>query len=494
MTLKKSKQPVQPLPGIEPLDDVARRYFSQKERESMDTEDFGDPEKRAFPVNTQEDLDNAAHLVGHADNPDAVKTRLKAIAERKGLSLPKSWQDASARAEQPENHAEDHSETDATIERSMPASDVSYYAPITRINQEKREVIGVATAEVKDAYRTVIGYEASKDAFQRWRGNIREMHQSKAVGRALEIMPDDEHRRIIVRARISKGAEDTWQKILDGTLTGFSIGGKNGKWTTRTIDGEDLPYLERYDQAELSVVDNPACPASSIEVVRADGLASDVLAPDDELEPTKPATPPAEASVERAGARLSKETMDALHQARDHAMNSAKSTMQTCNCDDCAGMMNRIAEHDDNDGDVDANELAPATMRKLVADIVREVVTEAVQAQIAPTMQRVNALLAADASRTETPDMTRRVDGIDEQLSDIKELVEKIAAQPVDGGPLLHGALPMEKRLATQQGGNASRSTDADAIARAMELGFAPPSDPQEAIRAAAKLFKPIPR
>jgi hypothetical protein len=441
MTIKKSKQPVQPLPGIESLDDVARRYFSEKEHESMDAEH-------------PEDLTDAEDQTDDTD---------------------------------------ERSEDEATIIRADLPSEISYYAPITRINQEKREVIGVATAEVKDAYRTVIGYEASKDAFHRWRGNIREMHQSKAVGRALEIMPDDEHRRIIVRARISKGAEDTWQKILDGTLTGFSIGGKNGKWTTRTIDGEELPYLERYDQAELSVVDNPACPASSIEVVRADGMASDVLAPDDELEPKIPAAQPIEASVERAGARLSKETMDALHQARDHAMNSAKSTMTTCNCDDCTGIMNRIAEHDDNDGDVDANEIAPATMRKLVADIVREVVTEAVQAQIAPTMSRVNALLAADASRTETPDITRRVDGIDEQLSDIKELVEKIAAQPTDGGPVLHGASPVDKRLATQ-GGNASRSTDADAIARAMELGFAPPSDPQEAIRAAAKLFKPIPR
>ncbi len=158
--------------------------------------------------------------------------------------------------------------------RSMPPPDLRYYAPITRVNRERREVIGVATAEVKDAFHTVIGYEASKDALLRWRGNIREMHNPrKAVGRALEILPDDIHRRIIVRARISKGAEDTWQKVLDGTLKGFSIGGRNGVWTSRVINGETLPYLSRYDAIEVSLVDNPACPGCTIDVVRASGLA-----------------------------------------------------------------------------------------------------------------------------------------------------------------------------------------------------------------------------
>jgi hypothetical protein len=382
----------------------------------------------------------------------------------------------------------------------MPAPDVSYYAPIMRIDKEKREVIGAATAEVKDAYRTVIGYEASKDALTRWRGNIREMHDStKAVGRALEVKPDPDNRRIIVRATISKGAEDTWQKVLDGTLTGFSIGGKNGVWTKRNIGGEELPYLERYDAVELSLVDNPACPGCNVEVVRSDGMASEILANDEELDATSvqrnAANPGGDAAeVQRAGARLSKETMDALHTARDHSMNAAKQTMQTCGCDDCMDAMNKIAENDDNDGDVDANEVAPATMRKLVADIVRTELaafTTALQNQNAATMQRVNALLAADASRSESPDITRRVDAVGVQLTAIKELVEKIAAQPTEGGPMLHGAA-VDKRIATQ---TAQRNADdPEVMRRAMEMGFAPPTDPQEQIRAAARLFKPIPR
>ena len=524
----KQKQLARP-EGTESLDDLARRYFAQKERKDMNVEDFGDPERRAFPVKSQEDLDNAARLLGHADDPDAVKRRLKAIAKRKGLALPKAWQ-GEERADQSDedgrsadelfdeetgnntpNGAEDHQEllddlesTDgpnedeprnapsATIERNEAAHDVSYYAPIIRVNQEKREVVGVATAEVKDAYKTIIGYEASKDAFSRWIGNIREMHDpKKAVGKALEITPDDEHRRIIVRARISKGAEDTWQKVLDGTLTGFSIGGKNGVWSERIIDGEKLPYLSRYDQAELSLVDNPACPASTIEVVRADGLAADVLAPENEVKAIEAKA--TQEHVERAGARLSKETQDAMHMARDHSMNAAKQTMSTCGCDECVGMMKAVMTNDDPDtADADLN---PAAMRRIVADIVRSALTEALRDQVAPTMARVNALLAADASRsndTQAPDITRRVDQLDEQLAKIYDLVEKIAAQPADGGPVLHGAGPVDKRLATQ--GSQRGAEDSEIMRRAMELGFAPPSDPNAQIRAAAQLVRPIAR
>lgn len=69
------------------------RDFSTKKRADMDLSNFGDPEKRAFPVLNQDDLDNAARLIGHADNPEAVKQRLIAIAKRKGLSLPDSWKE-----------------------------------------------------------------------------------------------------------------------------------------------------------------------------------------------------------------------------------------------------------------------------------------------------------------------------------------------------------------------------------------------------------------
>jgi hypothetical protein len=531
--------------SIERLDDIdgLERSLTAKERKAIPLEDFAWPEKRKYPIDSQDHLDSAATLIGRA--PEAmqakIKARAKSIAKRKGFTLPDTWQDgedaksSSDRAAVPDDplndildteddsdanedaHAvmdalesivedevgDDDSSNDvrgtpsATIERTLPAPDVSYYAPITRIDREKREVIGTATAEIKDAYRTVIGYEASKDAFQRWRGNIREMHDAKkAVGRALEIIPDDDHRRIVVRAKISKGAQDTWEKILDGTLTGFSIGGKNGVWTKRVVDGEELDYLERYDQAELSVVDNPACPTANFDIVRADGMASDILAKDDELNPKPPETPqPSTAdSVERAGARLSKETQDAMHMARDHAKSALTSTCQTCGCDECNDHMDalmQIGKNDDNDGDVDANYLAPASMRRLVADIVRSEIAEAMRAQLAPTLSRVNALLASDAQRSESPDVTRRVDDLSVDITAIKDLVERIAAQPVDGGPVLHGGpgVAQDKRLALQ-GSDHRNVDDAEAIRRAVELGFTMPSSQEAQVLAASKLVR----
>jgi hypothetical protein len=52
---------------------------------------FGDPARRKFPVLDQSDLDAAAHLLGKAADPAAVKRRLIAIALAKKLTLPDSW-------------------------------------------------------------------------------------------------------------------------------------------------------------------------------------------------------------------------------------------------------------------------------------------------------------------------------------------------------------------------------------------------------------------
>src|SRR5690348_1219902 len=69
---------------------IARRYYSDKERESMDESDFCGPHQ-SFPVKTQADVDNAAGLAGHADDPDAVRACIRKKAKAHGWSLPKSW-------------------------------------------------------------------------------------------------------------------------------------------------------------------------------------------------------------------------------------------------------------------------------------------------------------------------------------------------------------------------------------------------------------------
>ena len=70
------------------------------------------------------------------------------------------------------------------------AVDAIFYVPITRIDQDRREVEGVPTSEAVDTFGTVFDYEASKKAFSDWAGNVREMHQPKAASRKADLRFD----------------------------------------------------------------------------------------------------------------------------------------------------------------------------------------------------------------------------------------------------------------------------------------------------------------
>lgn len=65
--------------------------WTQEARDKHPKEDFGDPEGRKFPIKDQSDVDDAAHLIGKAGNPEAVKKRIKAICKRKNLKCPEAW-------------------------------------------------------------------------------------------------------------------------------------------------------------------------------------------------------------------------------------------------------------------------------------------------------------------------------------------------------------------------------------------------------------------
>jgi len=56
--------------------------------------------------------------------------------------------------------------------------------PIEKIDKERRTVSGWATTESVDKQNEIVDYGASKKAFEDWHGNIREMHEPKAVGKA----------------------------------------------------------------------------------------------------------------------------------------------------------------------------------------------------------------------------------------------------------------------------------------------------------------------
>ena len=146
--------------------------------------------------------------------------------------------------------------------------------PFSKVDVEKRIVSGFATLDNVDKQNDIVTTDASMKAFSKFRGNIREMHQPSAVGKMVSFKEDKYfdpetkkfYSGVYVSAYISKGAQDTWEKVTDGTYTGFSIGGRMNKWDDAYDEKADLQIrvIKDYDLVELSLVDNPANQFASI--------------------------------------------------------------------------------------------------------------------------------------------------------------------------------------------------------------------------------------
>lgn len=143
--------------------------------------------------------------------------------------------------------------------------------PFSKVDKAKRTVSGYATLDNIDSQGDIVTAEASAKAFARARGNLREMHDKVAVGRIVDFKENeyldpetgDLYRGIYVTAYVSKGAPDTWEKVLDGTLSGFSIGGEINEASNEFVKelgdgGRTVRFIKDYDLVELSLVDNPA--------------------------------------------------------------------------------------------------------------------------------------------------------------------------------------------------------------------------------------------
>jgi hypothetical protein len=155
--------------------------------------------------------------------------------------------------------------------------------PFGKVDQERRLVSGFASLDNIDKQMDIVTTEASMSAFAKFRGNIREMHQPSAVGKMISFKEekyfDPESKKfykgIYVSTYISKGAQDAWEKVLDGTYTGFSIGGRMNKWDDAYDDTmeKQIRIIKDYDLIELSLVDSPANQFASImSVEKVDGV------------------------------------------------------------------------------------------------------------------------------------------------------------------------------------------------------------------------------
>lgn len=174
------------------------------------------------------------------------------------------------------------------IEKAHWTTDGDSYAmgmSIQKVDAENRLVHGWASLDNDDKQDDRVLAEASLAAFQKFRGNIREMHQPIAVGRMVSYKPDtfvdpetgETYNGVFVTAYVSKGAQSTWEKVLDGTLSAFSIKGpiRDSYMEFSKSKNKPIRIIKAYELEELSLVDSGGNQlANIISISKADGTVS----------------------------------------------------------------------------------------------------------------------------------------------------------------------------------------------------------------------------
>lgn len=158
----------------------------------------------------------------------------------------------------------------------MAESKHSIFIPIHKIDEERRCVYGIATAESPDKQGEICDYDTSKPYYEKWssdiekasdgksKGNLRVMHTNKVAGTIPQIVFNDDNKQIEICAKVIDN--DEWKMVLAGGYTGFSQGGSYAK---KWKDGEFTRYTS--NPCEISLVDNPCLSSATFEVVKADG-------------------------------------------------------------------------------------------------------------------------------------------------------------------------------------------------------------------------------
>ena len=154
------------------------------------------------------------------------------------------------------------------------------FIPITKIDEEKRLVYGLAADETPDRQGEIWDYEGNKPLWMAWSaaaskatdgkslGNVRAMHQQKAAGKLTEIEFDDEARTMEICSKVVDDQE--WVNCQEGVYTGFSVGGKYvKKWPDAAQKNFKRVII---DPIEISLADLPANPSALFTAVKANGI------------------------------------------------------------------------------------------------------------------------------------------------------------------------------------------------------------------------------
>lgn len=144
------------------------------------------------------------------------------------------------------------------------------FAQFTKVDDEQRIVGGTFTSETLDNQNDIVDFAATKAAvadYSQWR-NVREMHQSSAVGTAVKIELDEQTQKGYMEAKIVDDA--AWKKAKEGVYKGFSIGGKIVEAVKEAASG--ARRITKYVLNEVSLVDRPANPDAVFSMVKREGI------------------------------------------------------------------------------------------------------------------------------------------------------------------------------------------------------------------------------
>lgn len=154
------------------------------------------------------------------------------------------------------------------------------FVQFTKIDEEKREVAGRLTQDIRDRDNEFWDYESSVPHMKAWSqgfedatggksvGNLRAMHHAISAGKLTSIDFNDAEKAVDIVAKIVDDAE--WEKTKEGVYTGFSLGGN----IVRSWRDPKNPLFKRFevDPVEASLVDLPCVPTAMFSYVKAGGV------------------------------------------------------------------------------------------------------------------------------------------------------------------------------------------------------------------------------
>lgn len=204
--------------------------------------------------------------------------------------------------------------------------DIRFYAPIQKIDEEKRMVYGYATTETQDSQNEVVDLQASFDAVDEWReyATIKEMHNPQTAAGIAPIIEKHAGVGVYIGAKIVD--DQAWRKCIEKVYRGFSIGGKT---LEKSKDKLGKMHITKYKLHEVSLVDKPANPDTLFVIAKRDftgdadaskeadgGKAMPEEVPKVEVPAATPTTEAAVLPIEKAETTVSKPEVETLSVAK----------------------------------------------------------------------------------------------------------------------------------------------------------------------------------